>query len=139
MLISTSSSAEFVLDPSNLIPNETYTIALNDGSSASAKYWVTTDTSPSGGSCVVTPSEGKVIQTRFLITCAGWTDEDSPLWYEFFQSRSTLLSYSWMSYSQELFLPTGSPQNDFTLNLFAKISDVLGSYSIFPLQVKVNG
>lgn len=141
-LISVSYAKEFQLDPSNLIPNRTYTIFFNnDGSGFSAQYSVTTDMSPTGGSCVVSPSEGQVIETNFRISCAGWTDEDSPLWYEFFSRHpvhgSMLLFYGWMSDSAGLFLPPGSKENDFNVDLFVKISDVLGSYRIVPLQVKV--
>lgn len=141
-LISVSYAKQFNLDPGNLIPNRTYTIFFNnDNSGFSAQYSVITDMSPTGGSCVVSPSEGVVIETQFRISCASWTDEDSPLWYEYFLSHPThgpmLLFYSWMSDSNGLFLPPGSKENDFNVDLFVKISDVLGSYRIVPLQVKV--
>lgn len=141
-LISVSYAKEFHLNPSNLIPNRTYTIFFNNNNSGFwAQYSVRTDMSPTGGSCVVSPSEGVVIETQFNISCAGWTDEDSPLWYEFFSSHpvhgSMLLFYGWMPYSVGLFLPPGSKENDFNVDLFVKISDVLGSYRIVPLQAKV--
>ncbi|XP_020607936.1 LOW QUALITY PROTEIN: polycystic kidney disease protein 1-like 2 [Orbicella faveolata] len=141
-LISVSYAKEFHLDPSNLIPNRTYTIFFNNNRSGFwAQYSVTTDMPPTGGSCVVSPSEGVVIETQFQISCTEWTDEDSPLWYEFFLSHpvhgSMLLFYGWMPDSVGLFLPAGSKDNDFNVDLFVKITDVLGSYRIVPLQAKV--
>ena len=98
--------------------------------------------SPSGGSCIASPSEGVVIETLFRISCTGWSDEDSPLWYEFFLGNPTyvpmLLFYGWLPYSDGLFLPPGLEENNFNLELFVKITDVLGSYRTFPLQVKVS-
>ena len=97
--------------------------------------------SPTGGSCVVSPSEGLVIKTQFQVSCTSWTDEDRPLGYEFFFSHPVhgpmLLFYGWMPDSAGLFLPPGLKENDFNVDLFVKISDVLGSYRIVPLPVKV--
>ena len=141
-LISISYAKQFQLDPSSLIPNMTYTILFNNNiSGISAQYSVITDMSPTGGSCVVSPSEGQVIETQFRISCVGWTDEDSPLWYEFYLSHPghgpMLLFYGWMPYSNGLFLPPGTKDNNYNVDLFVKISDVLGSYRIVPLQAKV--
>lgn len=143
-LISVSYAKEFHLDPRGLISNRTYTIFFNNNVSGFwAQYSIRTDMHPAGGSCVVSPSEGVVIETQFQIGCAGWTDEDSPLWYEFFLRHPVhgpmLLFYGWMPDSMGLFLPTGSKENDFNVNLFVKITDVLGSYRIVPLQAKVRG
>ena len=141
-LISVSYAKEFHLDPSNLIPNRTYTIFFNNnGTGFWAEYSVRTDMPPRGGSCVVSPSEGVVIETQFQISCADWTDEDSPLWYEFFLSHPVhgplLLFYGWMPDSVGLFLPAGLKENDFNVDLFVKITDVLGSHRTVPLQAKV--
>ena len=90
---------------------------------------------------MVSPSEGLVIETQFRVSCTSWTDEDRPLWYEFFFSHPVhgpmLLFYGWMPDSTGLFLPPGLKENDFNVDLFVKISDVLGSYRIVPLRVKV--
>ena len=141
-LISISYAKQFQLDPRNLIPNRIYTILFNnDNSGFSAQYSVITDMFPTNGSCFVSPSEGQVIETQFIISCAGWRDEDSPLRYEFFlgnpEQGPMLLYYGWMPYSNGLFLPPGSKDNKHNVDLFVKISDVLGSYRIVPLQVKV--
>ena len=141
-LISVSFAKEFHLDPSKLIPNRTYTIFFNNNISGFwAQYSFRTDVPPTGGSCVVSPSEGVVIETQFQISCADWTDEDSPVRYEFFLSHPVhgpmLLFYGWIPDSVGLFLPTGSKENDFNVDLFVKITDVLGSYRIVPLQAKV--
>ena len=141
-LISISYAKQFQLDPRNLIPNRIYKILFNnDNSGFSAQYSVITDMFPTNGSCFVSPSEGQVIETQFIISCAGWRDEDSPLWYEFFlgnpEQGPMLLYYGWMPYSNGLFLPPGSKDNNHNVDLFVKISDVLGSYRIVSLQVKV--
>ena len=142
-LISVLYSNQFKLDPGKLIPNQTYTISFNNTDSGfSTQYSVITDTPPSGGSCIVSPSEGVVIETQFLISCTGWSDEDSPLWYEVFLGHPAydpmLLFYGWLTYSDGLFLPPGLEENNFNLELFVKITDVLGSYRTFPLQAKVS-
>ena len=142
-LISVSYLKQFKLDPSNLMPNQTYKISFtNLDSGLSAQYSVTTDMPPSDGSCVVSPSQGVVIETQFRISCTGWADEDSPLWYEFFFRHPVygpmLLFYGWMPFAAGLFLPPGLEENNFNVELFVKITDGLGSYRTFPLQVKVN-
>ena len=110
-------------------------------STFSAQYSLTTDAPPSGGSCSVSPSEGVAIKTQFRISCQGWTDEDSPLWYEYFFKHPTygsmLLFYGWMPFTNDLFLPPGLEKHNFTLELFVKIMDVLGSHTVFSLQAKV--
>ena len=141
-VISISYSKQFKLDPSDLIPNQTYTIFFNNlNSGFSAQYSLTTDAPPSGGSCSVSPSEGVAIETQFRISCQGWTDEDSPLWYEYFFKHPTygsmLLFYGWIPFTNDLFLPPGFEKHNFNLELFVKITDVLGSFAVFSLQAKV--
>lgn len=89
----------------------------------------------------MSPSEGIVIETQFQITCTGWEDEDSPLWYEFFlrdpASRPMLLFYGPLPYSDPLFLPPGPEEDNFHLELFVNIWDALGTHKEFPLRVKV--
>ena len=90
----------------------------------------------------MSPLEGVVIETQFRISCTGWSDEDSPVWYEVFLGHPAydpiLLFYGWLPYSDGLFLPPGLEENNFNLELFVKITDVLGSYRTFPLQAKVS-
>lgn len=141
-LIRVSYAKQFLLDPRNLISNRIYTILFtNNNSGFSAQYSVITDMSPTNGSCFVSPWEGQVIETQFIISCAGWRDEDMPLQYEFFlgnpEQGPLLLYYGWTPYSNGLFLPPGLNDNDHNVDLFVKISDALGSYRIVPLQAKV--
>ncbi|XP_048575421.1 uncharacterized protein LOC5516858 isoform X2 [Nematostella vectensis] len=139
-------SGEFVVDKNSLNPDTDYNIVLvvtGNETTTFAMYGIKTDNLPSGGTCDVLPSVGKVIETSFQITCTRWADEDSPLWYEFFfdhaQSGPMLLSYGWQEQSSLLYLPPGDPANDFKLDLHVEITDVLGSKRIVGLTVKVLG
>jgi hypothetical protein len=106
------------------------------------EYFLNTDNLPDGGTCSVTPSRGKVIETPFQITCSGWGDEDSPLWYEYYytdpNSGPTMMSYGWVPQSPLLYLPNGASKRNYTLDLHVDIIDVLGSRRIVPLQVTVS-
>lgn len=141
-LIRVSNSSLFKLNPETLTPNQTYTVVFKDNSGVSSRYSVVTNIPPKDGSCIVSPSEGIVIETQFQITCTGWEDEDSPLWYEFFlrdpASRPMLLFYGPLPYSDPLFLPPGREEDNFHLELFVNIWDALGTHKEFPLRVKVS-
>ena len=142
-LIRVSNSRLFKLNPQTLPPNQTYTVVFKDkNSNVSSRYSVLTNMPPKGGSCIVSPSEGIVIETKFRINCTGWEDEDGPLWYEFFlrdlASTPMLLFYGALPYSDPLFLPPGREENKFHLELFVNIWDALGSHKEFPLRVKVS-
>ncbi|XP_068716630.1 polycystin-1-like protein 2 [Montipora capricornis] len=141
-LIRVAYSSLFKVNPGTLDSNETYTIIFKDeNSSLSSRYSILTDMPPEGGSCSVSPSEGFVIETQFRINCRGWEDEDSPLLYEFFLGDPTsgpmLLFYGWLPYSDGLFLPPGRKDNNYYVELFVNIRDVLGSYNTVTLKVKV--
>ena len=141
-LISFAYSSLFKVYPSTLDSNQRYTIIFKDeNSSLSSRYSILTDMPPEGGSCSVSPLEGIVIETQFRINCRGWEDEDSPLLYEFFlgdpTSEPMLLFYSWLPYSDGLFLPPGRKDKDYYVELFVNIRDVLGSYKRVTLEVKV--
>lgn len=50
----------------------------NPGTSS---YSFRTNEAPKGGSCTVFPLSGEIIFTNFRITCSGFTDEDTPIFY----------------------------------------------------------
>lgn len=133
--------SQFELDPSNLVANKTYKVFFDLGA-VSAEYNFITDMITSGGWCEVTPPEGQVIDTPFKIVCSNWKDDDSPLSYEFFfvhpEAGVKLLCYGWESYCTDLALPSGSPERNYTVELLAKITDMLGSFKTVSLKVKVS-
>lgn len=133
--------AQFELNPSGLIANKSYRVLFDIGR-ISAEYSFVIDMIPSGGRCEVTPPEGQVIETPFKITCSGWKDDDSPLWYDFsfvdLEGDAKLLCYGWEPHCDGLALPSGPPERNHKVELLVNITDRLGSFTTVKLSVKVS-
>lgn len=61
-----------------LPPGATYTVTVTvqtNSASGTANITITVPSAPTGGSCIVTPQTGYALNTSFLISCTGWTDD----------------------------------------------------------------
>ncbi|KAL3876324.1 hypothetical protein ACJMK2_034186 [Sinanodonta woodiana] len=89
---------------------------------------------PSGGNCSVTPLNGTATQTYHEFKCTGFTDEDGIAKYEFLYFdkdglETIILSGTDTKYNDTL--PLGNSNNNFYLDIYARISDTLGSSKVY--------
>eukprot|EP00854_Cymbomonas_tetramitiformis_P001880 gene1880-2560_t len=82
------SGSTLVLHPNALAENTTYVFELEavsqeDGSVGRSSAKVVTNTPPSGGQLLVTPTTGTVLQTEYTVNTSGWEDTDLPLFSSF--------------------------------------------------------
>ena len=103
-------------------------------------YEFTVSSSPSGGSCYVTPSHGISLKTVFLLACDNWNDTHQPITYEFLAKFpggfSSILSFGYTS-NVSLTLPTGDPGANHTLNITVLITNYAGVSTQKELSVQV--
>eukprot|EP00854_Cymbomonas_tetramitiformis_P023674 gene23674-28691_t len=82
------SGSTLVLHPNALAENATYVFELEavsqeDSSVGRSSARVVTNTPPSGGQLLVTPTTGTVLQTEYTVNTSGWEDTDLPLFSSF--------------------------------------------------------
>ena len=93
---------------------------------------VTVNSPPLLGTCGASPSSGVALDTKFHLSCSGWTDEDTPLEYQF-QLTSTglaLCGFRLLSYYDTV-LPAGN------LLVRSVIRDSHGGVTSSPFNVSV--
>lgn len=123
---------------------ETYDILVNvtqaDGELGQAAFTIKINAAPTLGTCSIQPVEGRVLQTKFTITCSGFEDTDTPLKYRFLTSRANnlaLLQYGFSSQTPDIFLPLGNESNGFQLDIVVEVEDCFGAKQRATAQVKV--
>ena len=96
----------------------------------------------SSSGCFVTPSEGYAVETIFNITCLGWSDEDTPLTYEFRYNTSDglIINYPNVGTGKNTLstnLPVGNKADNFVLRVDVYVKDSLGDLTISSVKVEV--
>ena len=93
---------EQMLEPGSSYKIKVDVLSLNE-SFGWAVYQFDTLAVPSGGTCHATQLDRKAVGSWLNITCQGWSDENVPFTYEFFQESKTgkldMLSYGVRPYS----------------------------------------
>ncbi|XP_077864342.1 polycystin-1-like protein 2 [Saccoglossus kowalevskii] len=107
-----------------------------------SEYAVIVNSPPSPGTCTVSPISGYLLETIFTLNCQGFSDDDLPLMYEFSvitggEKRATinsldhkagsLLYYGNDPYRPSIYLPLGLAQNNYTIDIVVRVSDVYGA------------
>ena len=89
--------------------------------------------------CFVTPKDGEAVIMEFILSCAGWVDEDTPLTYNFRYQfiSSTIIIQSGLSPNASTTLPLGDPKSGYRLTLEVEIRDALGDPTIHQMQATV--
>ena len=91
-----------MLEPGSSYKIKVDVLSLNE-SFGVAVYQFDTLAVPSGGTCHATQLDRKAVGSWLNITCQGWSDENVPFTYEFFQESKTgkldMLSYGVRPYS----------------------------------------
>ena len=88
LFLSPTTAGSLVVSPNTLTPGAQYTFtafatfASDSSAEGFASVLVTINSAPSLGTCSVTPAESDYGEP-VAVSCAGWTDADSPLTYRF--------------------------------------------------------
>ena len=118
------------------------TFSSPGGPTSFSEYRFMTNRPPTGGRCGIDPAEGEAGTTEFTITCRGWVDSDTPLFYKAEQAsgdpmNSIVLHNGPRANFPAMVLPAGHKSNGFAYDITVLISDSRGSASAVHLGVKV--
>ena len=124
-----------------LEPGSSYKIKVDvlspSGSFGWAVYQIDTLAVPSGGICHATQLDRKDVGCWLNITCQGWSDENVPLTYEFFQESKDgeldMLSSGVWPYSV-VYIP---PSDEAVARLRVAIANVFGAAYRVGFSIKV--
>ncbi|XP_070538878.1 polycystin-1-like protein 2 isoform X2 [Ptychodera flava] len=129
------------------------TVVSWSGAVAYAEYTFTVNEPPSLGRCLTSPTEGVVLQTKFTISCTGFSDVNTPLKYEFravtgeehiapdsegLSRAGTLLYYGLDSMASDLLLPLGMASQNYLLGIHVNVFDSNGAGAYAHVNVTVN-
>ena len=94
-----------------------------------------TAAAPHSGYCASSASEGVSLETEFTFKCFDWQDTNA-LTYEF-QLGEEPISYGSSPESVSTVLPTGSPEDDYQLQINIVVKNYVGVAVVFSLMIKV--
>lgn len=134
---------------STLVFSLTCSDSTNPSLVAAASVTLTTNSPPSPGHFLVTPSSGYGFATKFAMEATYWSDTDIPLSYEFgFISSSSVASVGSVvqsksaSTSTQTYLSAGLASANYSLSTTLQVFDSLGSsvsvvrvLQVFPVQM----
>jgi histone H3/H4 len=110
-----------------------------------ASVLISTNSPPSPGSVLVSPSVGGIaLETAFKLSASGWVDSNTPLSYEFGFLAPTggnnalvVQTKSQRSYAESILLPAGFSSSNYSVTLVYQIFDNLGASITQYLSVRV--
>eukprot|EP00960_Hanusia_phi_P069248 767044-Hanusia_phi.AAC.3 len=134
---------ELYLSSSNFVQGRRYTVTVtsfqppgpgqvcNGVCKGSASFDFRVNRAPSGGQCVVQPTQGYELDTKFAVTCGSFSDSDLPLSFQF--------SYKVNNGTEASLAPSSSPMRSLYLSAGeVEISviaiDSLGAQSVYLLH-----
>jgi len=139
-------SSYLVLPANNLPAGATLTFTLlstlSSGLSSYAAVTVTTNDAPLPGSFTVVPAVGTSMNTSFAFSATSWTDDDTPLLYEFLyidvgsDSELTIQSKSDNGFGSST-LPAGAESANYNITCVVIVSDMLDAYTSLQYDVNV--
>lgn len=95
---------------------------------------------PSPGRCLSQPASGTALLTVFRLDCPGWSDEDTPLSYEFHTKHGN----SWIPVCEprrityyDTILPSSKNAGS-NLTIRGRVTDSIGAFSEVTFEVQVN-
>ena len=144
-LISTrASSKSLVTRPGVLTPDTKYRFILtaqrSGGYRGYSEYHVTSNSPPVGGVCNVSQISGVALITEFTFACDNWQDPDLQLQYEFIyltNNNHLNVVYKGVKTSLTTKLPAGVKENNFTIDFWVRVVDILGAYTEVRTPVQV--
>ncbi|XP_036357895.1 polycystin-1-like isoform X2 [Octopus sinensis] len=92
---------------------------------------------PRNGSCTISPDSGETGQTVFNLSCFNWEDDQKIEQYMFYAKYkdSSLLNQIAFGIDSTLnvFMPLGPDYDNYKMEVFGKVFDPLGAYTIYPM------
>jgi REJ domain/GPCR proteolysis site, GPS, motif len=149
----TTDTATLVIRPNVLEPGSRAVVQIDvrardpvtglpTGSTGSATIIVDVNTNPSGGSCSSSPRWGAPFDTKFVLSCQDWSDDDSPLQYRFEMVQGADDSAAVSEYgvaTSTVFVLPPAPANRDSHTIRAFIRDTAGGVVTYDFEVYVNG
>ena len=122
-------ATNMIIKKNSLHSNATYKLVLfvtsPEGTEGFAMLDFETAGEPHSGYCAPSVNEGVALQTEFIFECFEWRDKSTPLTYEF-RARDILISSGISSKSVSTLLPSGSPEDDYQLQINIIIKNAVG-------------
>ena len=107
-----------------------------------ASFTLPPNSPPKNGSCSISPQRGITLSTQFTFSCSRWIDDDLPLEYQFSTGRHmdasrrdrVIIYRGFQNRYVADSLPAGSANNNYTIYVFAKVSDRFGGETEVEIQ-----
>ncbi|XP_075458835.1 polycystin family receptor for egg jelly [Ascaphus truei] len=137
------------------IADKWYTLVLKvttwTGAQSMYKYTYFVNSPPKAGKCNINPSSGTTLQTKFIVSCSGFTDVNQPLSYKVLasvdkvsdisslheNSLGAIIYYGYAPTTPPSLLPIGVSTKGYTLKIYVQVYDSLASYSQIELSATV--
>lgn len=132
-------ATNMIIKKDSLLSKSKYSLKLYVISAQGAEGFAVLDFetagAPHNGYCTPSVYEGVSLETEFTFQCFDWQDETA-LTYEF-QLGDEPISYGSSPKSVSTGLPTGSPEDDYQLQINVIINNAIGVAVVINLVVKV--
>ncbi|KAM8974381.1 polycystin family receptor for egg jelly-like [Pelodytes ibericus] len=137
------------------IADKWYTIVLKvttwTGAPSTYKYTFYVNSPPKAGICHIDPSIGITLQTKFVVRCSGFSDQNLPIIYKIIaaldkkshisslreNSLGSVVYYGYDPAMPPSSLPIGAPSQSYSLKLYVQVQDSLSSYTQLGLSAIV--
>nr|XP_047143143.1 uncharacterized protein LOC105848477 isoform X3 [Hydra vulgaris] len=148
-----------VINKDILLESKNYTFTLIVGFADSLKrtkfeFTKVTCSKPTPGYCVINPTEGYALETKFVILCFDWSDSDQLLSYRFYydnsqsqfmlMSSTTTVDYPLLNaastYQPSFFyfmMGPGNENNGYNIKIIIKVSGKYRAYTEYNIYIKV--
>lgn len=140
MTATEENATNIIFKPNSLTSSSKYKLSLviisKEGWEGYGELEFATAGSPHSGSCKALTVEGIALSTQFVFECFDWQDKNQPLEYEF-SSRDEVLSYGRSPKSVPMFLPAGTPNDNYELLIKVTIKNAVGVAVEEAISVKV--
>lgn len=140
MTATEENATNIIFKPNSLTSSSKYKLSLviisKEGWEGYGELEFATAGSPHSGSCKALTVEGIALSTQFVFECFDWQDKNQPLEYEF-SSRDEVLSYGRSPKSVPIFLPAGTPNDNYELLIKVTIKNAVGVAVEEAISVKV--
>ncbi|KFO79306.1 Polycystic kidney disease and receptor for egg jelly-related protein, partial [Cuculus canorus] len=140
-----------------MVAEQAYTLQLKaatwDGRSSIYRHTFIVNSPPRAGKCTINPRWGTAFQTKFVVQCSGFLDNNLPLTYKVIIASSVPTTTKITSLEENTFgpilyfgyqfrtppsvLPVGVPSQRYTLTLYVQVYDSLGAFTQVSLCVRV--
>lgn len=133
-------SSNIIIEQNMLLSNTQYRLKLSVISLMKVEGYglleFETAGEPHGGFCKSLVTEGVSLETGFIFECIDWTDESTPLTYEF-RNGDDPISYGISPVSPKTVLRAGDPENNYEITINVFIKNAVGVKVVYSFDIKV--